>query len=159
MAWEAAKESTLHYVNVGVGLKNNALAPKVDEISNKVDNIFAYLEGRGPLHPEGPINATSNSLGAGSAATSLVPGSTTAAKQFTDEEFDQILDVNEPLFKQIYADVKKQLIERGYDLSAHPEYSAYLDNPVPMMKKLRRDPSLFTQWSMIDKKIKSELKK
>ena len=70
-----------------------------------------------------------------------------------------MVDLNEPLFKQIYAKAKTQLIAQGYDLSAHPELNDFLDNPVPMMKKLRRDPNLMTQWSMIDKKIQKEIKK
>lgn len=154
VAWEAVSdESMLHYVNVAVGLKNNALAPKVNEISTKVDNIIAYLEGRGALRPEGITNnLTTNS-------SNLTPGSTTATKQFTDEEFDKIVDINEPLFKEIYAKAKAQLIAKGYDLSAHPELNEFLDNPVPMMKKLRRDPDLLTQWAMVDKKIQKELKK
>ncbi|WP_353480517.1 hypothetical protein [Haliscomenobacter sp.] len=154
VSWEIVNdESMLHYVNVAVGLKNNALAPKVDEISNKVDNIIAYLEGRGALRPEGITNNLTTN------GSNLAPGSTTATKQFTDAEFDKMVDLNEPLFKQIYAKAKTQLIAQGYDLSAHPELNEFLDNPVPMMKKLRRDPDLLTQWSMVDKKIQKELKK
>jgi hypothetical protein len=136
VAWEAANdESMLHYVNVAVGLKNNALATKVDEISNKVDNIIAYLEGHGALHPEGNTKYTNNS-------SNLAPGSTTATKQFTDAEFDQMVDLNEPLLKRIYAKAKAQLIAQGYDLSAHSELNEFLDDPVPIIKKF----SLIRSW-------------
>lgn len=153
VAWEAAKDAPLNYVNVGVGLKSNKLAPKVDELSKKVDNIIAYLEGREALVSN---NATASTANVGANAEDL---QTSLNKQFSDEQFDQMIDLNAPVFKQAFAEAKARMIAQGYDFSARPELSTFLDDPIATMKKLRRDPNLLTQWAMVDKKIQSELKK
>ncbi len=143
VAWQSAKERPFNLVNVGVGLSNNDLTPKVDEISTKVDNIIAYLEGKGSLRPE---NA---------AAVQAQPqtGETTVTKQLTDEEFDQFVDQHAAYFTDLYGNVKLELIKKGYDMSKYSEINAFLDNPIPGMKQIRRDPSFSTQWGSLDAKL------
>ncbi|AEE48227.1 hypothetical protein Halhy_0315 [Haliscomenobacter hydrossis DSM 1100] len=150
VAWEAAKEAPLNYVNIGVGLTTNDLAPKVEDLSHKVDNIIAYLEGKAPLR-----SSTAKAVNP-VAAPAAQPAS---AKMVTDEEFDQFLDKNADLVNQIYAQTKQELLRQGSDLSNYPELQAMFDDPIPAIKKMRRDPQLVSQWAMVDKKIQKELKK
>lgn len=140
VAWQSAKDRPFNLVNVAVGLSNNDLTPQVEEISKKVDNIIAYLEGKGPLRPENTVT------------TQAQPKSeeTTITKYPTVEEFDQFVDKGSTFFTELYANVKIELIKKGYDLNKFPELSAFLDNPIPVMKQFRRDPSFAAQWGRVD---------
>jgi hypothetical protein len=147
VAWQAAKDAPLNYVNIGVGLNSNDLAPKVEEISNKVDNILAYLEGKAPLRSSTEI----------SAATAAAPAfnSTTAPamKLMTDEEFDQFLDNNADAIKQIMQQTKAELAKQGRNFDNSPKLDAFLNDPIPTIKEMRRDPNYLTQWGVVDQKF------
>lgn len=151
VAWQAAKDAPLNYVNVGVGLNNNDLAPKVEEISNKVDNILAYLEGKAPLRPS--TNTPGQMM-----ATPGNPNITSApsAKLLTDEQFDQFLDNNADAIKQIMAQTKAELIKQGRDFDNNPQLNAFLNDPIPTIKEMRRDPNYLTQWSVVDQKFQKK---
>lgn len=146
VAWQAAKDAPLNYVNVAVGINSNDLSSKVDELNQKVEQIMAYLEGKAPLQPDGQLMAI----------TPGVKPQTTFNKIYTDEEFDVMIDNNAGLFQDAFAQAKIKLRNQGYDLTAHPELSAFFDNPVQTMKEVRRDPNYLTQWALIDQKIKSK---
>jgi hypothetical protein len=51
------------------------------------------------------------------------------------------------------------LIQRGNNLEAHPQLLAFLDNPVPVMKELRRNPALLAQWGQLDKVLLEKQRK
>jgi hypothetical protein len=147
VAWQAAKDAPLNYVNVAVGLTANDLAPKVEEISNQVDNILAYLEGKAPLRSSTEIS---------NAATSAFNNATPAAmKLLTDEEFDEFLDNNADAIKQIMQQTKAEMIKLGRKFDNSPQLDAFLNNPIPTIKEMRRDPNFLTQWGMVDQKFKS----
>lgn len=146
VAWEAAKEAPLNYVNVAVGINSNDLTRKVDELNQKVEQIMAYLEGKAPLNADGSVLAN---------APSVKP-QTTLTKMYTDEEFDQLIDKNADFFTEMYAEAKKNLIKQGYDMSKNPKMVEVLDNPIPFIKEVRRDPTYLTQWALVDQKIKSK---
>lgn len=146
VAWEAAKEAPLNYVNVAVGINSNDLTRKVDELNQKVEQIMAYLEGKAPLNADGTLLAN----------TPAVKPQTTLNKLYTDAEFDQLIDQNADFFNEMYAEAKKSLIKQGYDLNKNPKMAEILDNPLPFIKEVRRDPTYITQWAMIDQKIKSK---
>ena len=146
VSWQAAKDAPLNYVNVAVGINSNDLSSKVDELNQKVEQIMAYLEGKAPLTPDGQVLAQ----------VPTIKPQTTFNKQFTDAEFDQMLDNNATLFKDAFAQAKIKLTNQGYDLSAKPQLSEFFDNPLETMKMVRRDPNYLTQWALIDQKIKSK---
>ncbi len=107
---------------------------------------MAYLEGKAPLTPDGQLLAQ----------VPTIKPQTTFNKQFTDAEFDQMLDNNATLFKDAFAQAKIKLTSQGYDLSAKPQLNEFFDNPLETMKMVRRDPNYLTQWALIDQKIKSK---
>lgn len=148
VAWQAAKEAPLNYINVAVGINSNDLTRKVDELNQKVEQIMAYLEGKAPLNGDGTLLAN---------VPSIKP-QTTINKLYTDEEFDQLIDKNADFFTQMYAEAKLSLIKQGYDMSKNPKMVEMLDNPLPFIKEVRRDPSYLTQWALVDQKIKSSKK-
>lgn len=149
VAWQAAKDAPLNYVNVGIGLNNNDLAPKVEEISNKVDNILAYLEGKAPLQPSSQLNAGKMMATPGNANVTSAP----SAKLLTDEQFDQFLDNNEGAIKQIMAQTKAELARQGRNFDNSSQLDAFLNDPIPTIKEMRRDPNYLTQWSVVDQKF------
>jgi hypothetical protein len=146
VAWEAAKEAPLNYVNVAVGINSNDLTRKVDELNQKVAQIMAYLEGKAPLNADGTVLANAP----------VAKPETTLAKTYTDEEFDQLIDKNANFLTQMYAEAKKNLIKQGHDMSKNPKMAEMLDNPLPFIKEVRRDPAYLTQWALVDQKIKSK---
>lgn len=141
VAWQAAKDQPLNYVNVAVGINANDLSKKVDELNGKVEQIMLYLEGKASLH-----GADAQAI------SSMVKPSTTAHKLLTDEEFDQLIDKNAGIYNEIFASVKAELTRRGEDLS---DLTNFFDNPAETFKKIRRNPEYATQWALVDKKIKS----
>lgn len=150
VAWEAAKENPINLVNIGIGLNKNDLAPKVEDISSKVDNIIAYLEGKGPLRPESPLTTAPELIPAASAAT------TAAEQMLSNEEFDQIIDSEADFLKEFYRDLEKKIQAEGANIPDLPEIQALFKDPVKTLKKMRRDPALQNQWKLIDQKIKAD---
>lgn len=147
VAWEAAKPAAINYVNVAVGINANDLSQKVDQLNRKVDNIIGYLEGKEPLRT-GEEDGDQILV-----ATPKNRPSTSFQKMYTDEEFDQLLDQNEPLLNYLFAEAKKEFVARGYNLSDFPGLQELFDHPLPAVKKLRRDPNLITQWAYVDQQF------
>lgn len=150
IAWESSQENGIHLINIGIGLNKNDLAPKVENLSQKIDNIVAYLEGRAPLNPQ---QATPGSVASISPKVTnpapLVPTPT-----FSHEEFDQLLDSKADYLKKFYRELEQQLKEQGTVLPDLPELQALFKDPVKTLKKMRRDPTYQNQWKLIDQKIK-----
>lgn len=141
VAWQSTPEDKelIHYVNVAVGLNNNDLAPRVEDLSNKIDNIFAFLEGKGPLRPEGNLAATSTKRTGVEPMPSLPPA--VQKLDLSDEAFDQMLDQNPEVVSQMFAQTKIELAKRGFELSKYPELARMMDNPTPYLKKMHKDPN------------------
>ncbi|GAB5555680.1 MAG: hypothetical protein Sapg2KO_52710 [Saprospiraceae bacterium] len=151
VAWEAAEDKPLNFVNVAVGINSNDLSSKVEELNNKVEMIMDYLEGKGPL-PQDGVNPTTNS-----AVKKIMAQETSIFnKTYTDAEFDQLVDDHSEVFVQVFGEAKRQMIKRGYDVENTPELKGLFDDPVNHIKEVRRDPRYMTQWSLIDQKISSK---
>jgi hypothetical protein len=140
VAWQAAKDQPINYVNVAVGINSNDLSKKVENLNAKVEQIMQFLEGKAPLH--GNNHSISES----------VKPSTVAKKILSDEEFDRYIDQNAAVYKEIFAQTKSELLKRGYE---NTELISFLDDPIDVIKKLRRNPNYLTQWALVDRKIKS----
>lgn len=147
VAWEAAKENAINLINIGIGLNKNDLAPKVEDLSQKIDNIVAYLEGKAPLNPEQSILS--------SVPSALPKANQSAPATFSNEEFDQLIDSKAEYLKSFYRDLEQQLKQQGTTLPDLPELHALFKDPVKALKKMRRDPTYQSQWKLIDQKIKS----
>ncbi|MEY4134235.1 MAG: hypothetical protein RL386_585 [Bacteroidota bacterium] len=146
VAWESGSGDTpFNFINTAVGINTNDLSKKVDKLNRRVENILAFLEGKAPLLDDAQLQA--------GAAPALSKPSTKALKVYSDEEIDQLLDRYEPFIKGIYREAEKELRKQGHDPDANPFLRAFLDNPVPAIKALRRDPSYFTQWAMFDQQL------
>ena len=146
VAWEAAADHPINLVKVAVGINTNDLSAKLDALNNSIDNIMDYLEGKAPLLEDDQIP---------SASLRGDKPSTQFQKQFSDEEFDRLLDQNAELFNTMYAEAKVQLQNKGYDFAAFPQVAEFLDNPLPIIKALRRDPMYLTQWALSDANLKN----
>lgn len=149
VAWQAAKDAPLNYVNVAVGLNKHALAPKVEEISNKVDNIIAFLEGKAPLRPSNQMSSGQAKFTPGMANVTTAP----SAKLLTDAEFDQYLDNSAEVIKDYMNKVKADLIKNNLQFDDNAAVMEFLDNPIQKMKEMRRNPSIVTQWAKVDQQL------
>lgn len=146
VAWESAKDNPTNVVKIGIGLNKNDLAPQVEAAAQKIDNIIAYLEGKGPLHPDSPLKAT---------PTLYKAPTETADEAAANVDFDKLVDSNADFFKDFYSKLEVQMESQGMDLSQAPELDALFKDPINALKKMRRDPAFKAQWKLIDEKLKS----
>lgn len=144
VAWESAEAAPLNMVNASIGMTHNELAPKVEEISNKVDNIINYLQGKGALHPEEQATAFKayNPLG--------IPEEN-VEKIFSDKEFDRIIDENAAELRAMYAEAEEKLrASKDIDFFEIPGLEAFFADPINQLKALRRDPKYDGPWGKLD---------
>ena len=144
VAWEAAEDQVLNFVNVAVGINNNDLAAKVADLDQRLDNILAYLDGKTSL----PFDAVQRTM-----TDDAEKPSSTFGKLLTDEEFDQFVDQNEAIIRQIFSESKKMMLTQGYDTETMQQLNQVFADPVKMMKTIRRDPNYLTYWHSIDQKL------
>ncbi len=148
VAWESADgDMPFQYINTAVGINSNDLTQKVDLLNRRVENILAYLEGKSPLLEDNELDALSSSE---------IKPRTQFQKQYTDEEVDQLLDRYEPFFKNLYAQVEKDMVKKGADLDSNPRLKAFFQDPIPVMKEIRHNPNFLTQWGMMDQNLPSK---
>ena len=163
VAWEAATDAPLNEVLISVGLNQNDLAPVVDELSTKVDNIIAFLNGEGSLRPEGTKTSTSaNHKQHGLQQQSIAPAAVnTNIKDFilTDDAFDDLIDENAAHINDIFIHARARLLEAGYNPDQSELAKALFSDPVKRIKELRRDPTLYGKWGRIDQKLIENSKK
>lgn len=134
VAWESADAAPVNLVNCSIGLTQNELAPKVEEISNKVDNIINHLKGEGPLRPERTTTDYTS-------PQALFVGENGPEKVFTNAEFDNIVDQNADYLQMVYTKAENDLRASGsVDIEAIPELQSFFKDPVGQLKKCRRDP-------------------
>ena len=151
VAWESGKnKSSVNLVKTGIGLNKNDLAPKVEEASQKMDNIIAFLQGKGPLRPDG-LNAYAP------APPTASPAPTGQLQESAaNAEFDAYVDSQADFLKDFYSKLSAQLQKQGLDLSLYPEKQALFNDPVNVLKKMRRDPAFEAQWKLIDADLKTK---
>jgi hypothetical protein len=151
VAWENGKnKSSVNLVKIGIGLNKNDLAPKVEEASQKMDNIIAFLQGKGPLRPES-LNANAPTQ----PTTSPAPTGQ-LQESAANAEFDAYVDSQADFLKDFYSKLSTQLQKQGLDLSLYPEKQALFNDPVNVLKKMRRDPAFEAQWKLIDENLKTK---
>jgi hypothetical protein len=151
VAWEASNTDLpiLNYIKIGVGIKKNDLAPKVEELSNKVDNIMAYLEGKGPLRPDGAV-VNETMTDAMQAKSNSITTAPTMDKLMDDNEFDRLIDQNADLINDLLQETNKVLRKHNFDFNKYPGIAELFNNPIPNIKALRRNPTLASKWAQID---------
>jgi len=149
VAWEAAPDFPLNIVNVAVGINSNDLAPRVEALSQKIEQIETFMT-RKALLGENSANLTLNN-------SSFKTFETNYSKMMSDAEFDQYLDAHSADLLRIYDQTKVQLEKQNIDYNANPYLKELLNDPIKFTKKLRRNSAYNTQWGMIDQKI--QLKK
>lgn len=143
VAWESAPHSPVNIVKIGVGINSNDLAPAVEALSGKVDNIIGFLEGKEPLYSGSGIGAT-------------IPAKEEESLEmlFTDQEFDRMIDAEAAVIRKFYVDLKVQLEKQDAVIPDHPGLQALFRDPVPALKAMRRDPALARQWARVDHQVK-----
>ena len=145
VAWEAGKSTTTNCINVAIGIGSNELSQQIELLEQKVKTVKGFLKSG--ASPQALDPALAKPL---STATDF----TTAQKQLSDEAFDQFLDQHAGLVNEIFAKVNTGLQQQeGLNMNVHPEMAAFFADPLAMIKKIRRDPGLVTQWALIDQKI------
>ena len=147
VAWETLTDRPIQKVKIGVGMNRNELAPKVAQLSQRVDNIINYLEGKSPLHPGKEMK---DYLVGNQSATQL-------EMLWTNEEFDRMVEERVNQIKQFYQQMEKDMPERAAYLEKIPGYKAFMADPVQGLKDLRRDPNLASYWAQLDRMVQERM--
>lgn len=166
VAWQAAKDKPLNVVNVAVGINTNDLTSKMvamnqrlDSLSQKTDNILAFLQGKAPLQTAGTVAGKPAGNGvAASASPQAAPAQTMLAKTISDADFDRAIDQSAPQLLQYFGEAKNQLSARGIDVNANPYLVAFFNDPINSVKQFRRDPTMSTQWGRFDQQLQKKNK-
>ena len=73
----------------------------------------------------------------------------------SDEAFDQYVDQNQAIIRQVFTLSRSTMVAQGYDDETLKQYDKVFSDPVKAIKTIRRDPNYLTHWSIIDNKIQS----
>lgn len=166
VAWQAAKDAPLNIVNVAVGINTNDLTSKLvtmsqrlDSLSQKTDNILAFLAGKAPLQTASKATNAPTSTATGSGVTTAAPAQTTLTKTMSDADFDRAVDKSAPQLIQYFGEAKNQLTAKGIDVNKNPYLAQFFNDPIASVKQLRRDPTLSTQWGRVDQQLQKKTAK
>ncbi len=140
VAWTAADFAPLNLINVAIGINSNDLGQELNRLNHQLQNVYDFLDGKRD-------NSNLASVEEG------MVDETMATKTMSDEAFDQLIDENAEMLQFVYQRVKEQWLEKHGDQPGLEHMIAFFDDPIPLIKKIRRDPAYFTQWALIDKKI------
>ncbi len=162
VAWQAAKDAPLNIVNVAVGINTNDLTSKMvamnhrlDSLSQKTDNILAFLQGKASLQPTSAVTGATTTPKAGG-ATAPALAQTGLTKTVSDADFDRAIDKSAPQLIQYFGEARNQLTAKGIDTNANPYLAAFFNDPITSVKQLRRDPTMSTQWGRVDQQLQKK---
>jgi len=150
-AWETIdNDLPFNFVNVGVGIRTNQLAGKVDEIEKKLDEVVKKLGGAEAIGIQNPQmdNFTLNS--SPSLALSPTPSSSLfnqPIQKMSNAEYGKLMDSNSKMIKNLFADIEVKLKSEGHDLS-HPAIVRLFKDPINTLKKINDNPKEFIEWAM-----------
>ena len=144
VAWETKNTTVdwIHQVNISVGIHQNDLAPRVQELGEKVDNMLAFLEGKEALKDFDQgitqrANSTSNQ------PTVIV----------SDEFLDELLERGAPTIEMYYNMLDNKMLQEGINLRDDPVWGKILEDPVDFIKTMRKDPNVSKRWVTIAQNI------
>ncbi|MCY7352733.1 MAG: hypothetical protein LH606_19085 [Cytophagaceae bacterium] len=164
VSWQEAKDAPLNLVNVAVGINANdltskmvAMSQKMDSLSQKTDNILAFLQGKAPLQTGNAVGGVpSGKVDKGNASAQA---QTSLVKTLSDADFDRTIDKLSPQLTQYFGEAKAQLIAKGINPNANPYLAEFFKDPITSVKQLRRDPTMSTQWGRFDQQLQNKTKK
>jgi hypothetical protein len=145
VAWESAEDAPLNVVNTAVGINTSEMGAKASRLNQQVDNIMDFLDGKAPLVTDPSVFT----------ATTENQPKTTVTKQISDERFNQIMDENAGMVRQLYQRSRTVLEQQGFDFSQNPEMDRLMEDPVSFLKELRKNPDYQTHWSYLDQYFKN----
>jgi hypothetical protein len=136
----------LNKVRIGVGLNKNDLAAKVDEAEQKLNNIVAYLEGKGPLRP----NETQSNKSIAHQGQQLLQDQLSS---MSHEEFDRFVDESAQTISTYYTQVNRKLLDQGVKIPE--EFEPLFKDPVNTIKKMHRNPMYKGKWGALEEKLRA----
>lgn len=139
VAWvtKTVENNLIHRVNISVGLNQNDLAPRVEKLESKVDNIIAFLEGKEDLKDfEAPITSISDNSAK----------ETPSNSQQIEAILDLAMEQGAPTIEKYYSMLENRMLEEGVNLRDYPVWEKILNDPVTFVKESRKDPEVARRW-------------
>lgn len=150
VAWETidAAEAAIHSVNSSVGMHANELAPRVERLEDKVDNMIAFLEGKEKLKEDFADTSvsTTQAVELPFEKTTTTTAAAAGNKAFYYEIIDQVIDKGAPTIEKYYQMLEYELQEEGIDLRADPKWAKILEDPVAHVKKTQQEAVAQGNW-------------
>ena len=140
VAWEMklGEENTQHEVNISIGLNQNNLAPRVEQLENKVDNILAYLEGTEELKDFEDLSTPK-----------LQKEATVASdnnKELYLDLIDKTIERGAPSIVKYYELLEKRMAQEGVNLRDYPVWENILNDPVTFVQQSQKEAVANDHW-------------
>lgn len=150
-AWETIdNDLPFNLVNVGVGIRANDLADKVDEVEKKLDEVVKKLGGAEAIGIQDSKIDISASNSNPSLELSPIPSSSffnQPIQKMSNAEFGKMMDSNSKMIKNLFARMEVRLKSEGRDLS-HPAIVRLFKDPINTLKKMNDNPKEFIEWAL-----------
>lgn len=137
VAWSGSLAGPAYqFINVAIGINAFEMSRELVRLERQVKAIKAYLKGESP---DFKVQEKENQL-----VTKAVVPTNVAEKKVEDiqkmsvETHARILDENKALVEQLFRNARSGL---PADVREHPQIQAFLENPVPALKDMYRDPN------------------
>lgn len=147
VSWETVPLALVNYVNTAIGIQANDLGYELDAMNRKVQRIYDYLDGKTSIEE---LASMKNKSAADTPDNAAI---TAAWKSVDDADFDKIIDEHADIFIQVFKGAEEQLKSRDYDYSHMPQLQELFDDPITVIKQLRRNPDFFSQWAILDHQL------
>ena len=140
VAWSASNPkipTPYQLINVAVGINAFELSRELVRLEKQVDAITAFLKGK---NPDFKVRNTENQLITRSDANEapMILGDRHSAMSI--EEHASILDDNREFVERVFQKAKEELLLVHPGAKSYPEVMALMDNPVPALKAIYRNP-------------------
>ncbi len=140
VAWEnGQKDLPIHLINTAVGINGNDLAREVLELETQVAAIMDFLNKKSPsFYVDGHVLPKPPTTSVSAADYPVL----------SDAQFDAILDQHADFLRDVLQTTKIELDKRNLLIASEsPLMKSFFEDPIPVIKKLRRDFSLAAIWN------------
>lgn len=144
VSWETAEDRLFNIVNVAIGINTEDMSQRVDLLNRQVDNIMDFLEGKALLITD-PAALRS--------AKVREQEVTSLQKILSDDEFMTVIEEHSDALIDVFDEAKKIMASQDFDYTQFPGLKELFDDPLTVIKEIRKSPDYVTQWSFADKKI------
>jgi len=153
IAWETDDHELIHTVNVAVGLNANDVSAKMDSLNRRLDMVIDYLL-RGDRSK--PLDQQTYLATTGITNDPENEGAWYTGDRMSQTAFDRLIDQHATDLSLYVKSVQSLLEEQGIAPDESELLYEFMEDPVEIMKTMRRDPALKSIWPYIDARMQNQ---